>query len=189
MSVKRCLACHEIIKEDICPRCKSTEFVITDDGGSRVLARSLCKIQKPDVKKTVLAKAFNTTKSWKDEYRRSILHEIEICVASYSYEFEKEVIKQKAETIVKVCEADALSFDKVNWLDQNFARIDTNRTLELTVSIQKKGNEIKKKKLSIEAPKVKNFWKIGVRLEEGLRIRLLMGDDSNYTMTEFVDLI
>lgn len=190
MNAKRCLACHGIINtESRCPKCGSTEYIITDKAGSRILARSLCKIHKTDVSKTVLMKEFEKTKSWKDEYRKSMLHEIEICIIGYSYEFKGGSVVKKAETSIKICGADELFYDKITWFNQKFARIDTNETQELAVSILKKGNGLKKQKLYFEVPNLKEFWKIGIKLEDGLRIRFVIGNDTVHTMTECMDIM
>ena len=190
MSTKRCLVCHGILDtENRCPKCGNTEYVITDDAGSRILARSLCRIHKDDVSKTVLVKEFEKVKSWKDAYRKSILHDIEICIIGYSYEFKDRSLKKKEELALKICEADELFYDNITWFNQKFARIDTNETQKLAVSIRKKGNELKQQKLYFEVPELKDFWKVGIKLEDGLRIRFVIGNDAVYTMTECMDLL
>lgn len=168
MSEKRCLACRSVLKgEADCPVCGNPDYIV------------------PNMRSEQLEKM----QGWADDYRRNKLNAIEINVYGYAHEMKDDKLVQKNVNLVKLCDAIELSFERITWLDQKFARIDTDETLELTVILTKVGKEIKKQVIPFKAPALKDFWHIGACLTEGLGVSFVIGNESNHVETESVPLI
>lgn len=168
MSEKRCLACHSILTgEADCPVCGNPDYIVPS-----MNPEHLKKMQ-----------------SWADDHRRSKLNAIEINVYGYSHEIQDNKLVQKSVEQVKLCDACELSFEKTFWLDQMFAPIITDETLQLTVVITKVGREIKRQELPFKAPALNELWHIGAYLTEGLGVGFVIGNEDVNVKTESVSLI
>ena len=74
-------------------------------------------------------------------------------------------------------------------MNENFARIDTDKELTLTVVLKKGGKDFKKQEISFKAPKVQDFWHIGAQLMEGLGVCLVIGNETTNVKTKSIALI
>lgn len=169
MSEKRCFACRMPLAGDTadCPVCGYPDYIV------------------PNMKPEMLKKM----QMWADDHRKDVLNGIEVDIYAYSHEMRDNKLRQKSVDIVKICDAQELSFDDIFWLNEKFARIDTDKELTLTVVIKKAGTEVKKQEFSFKAPDLKDFWYIGAQLTEGLGVRLIVGNDNTNVKMESIALI
>lgn len=168
MDEKRCLACHSVINgEADCPVCGYPDYIV------------------PNMKPELLEKL----QLLAEEHRKSKLDSIGISIYGYSHEMKDGKLVEKSISTIKVCDADTLSFDRITWLDQKFACIDTDEILKLIVVLTKAGNGIEKRELPFHAPALKDFWYIGAKLTEGLGVSLEIGNQENHVVVEGGSLI
>ncbi len=169
MSVRRCLACHSVLtgEEADCPVCGNPDYIVPN--------------MTPDKLKTV--------QSWADSHREGKLQGLEVYIYTYSHEMKDNKLVQKSVDTTKVCDAKVLSFEKVIWLDENFARIDTDKELKLTAVVKKAGKEFKKQEISFKAPALQDFWHIGAQLTDGLGVCLVIGNENTNVKTKSIALI
>ncbi len=169
MSIRKCLACHTTLTGDSadCPVCGNPDYIIPN-----MTAEALKKVQL-----------------WADSHREGKLQGMEVDIYTYSHEMKDNKLVQKSVDVTKVCDAVTLSFDKVVWLNENFARIDTNQDLKLTVVVKKDGKEWKKEEISFKAPALQDFWHIGAQMTEGLGVCLVIGNENTNVKTKSIALI
>lgn len=168
MSERRCLACHAILTGDAdCPVCGNPDYIVPNNN-----PETIQKIQR-----------------WADDYRAGKLNAVEIAVHAYAYEMQNDKLVEKSVETVPVCDAKELSFDEILWMNQKFARIESDRQMNLTVVILKGGREIKKQDVVFKAPALKDFWYLGTYLTEGLGVGFAIGNKDTYVKTESVSLI
>lgn len=169
MSIRKCLACRTILTgEDAdCPVCGNPDYIVPN--------------MTPNKLKTV--------QSWADDYREGKLQGMEVDIYTYSHEMKENKLVQKSVDITKVCDAKALSFEKIIWLDEKFARIDTDKDLKLTAVVKKDGKEFKKQEFSFKAPALQDFWHIGAQLTDGLGVCLVIGNENTNVKTKSIALI
>ncbi|MDD7390552.1 MAG: hypothetical protein PUG60_13050 [Lachnospiraceae bacterium] len=163
MSEKRCLACHSILNgEADCPVCGYPDYIV------------------PNMKPELLDKL----QAWAQDHRRSRLESVTVSIYGYSHEMQDGKLSEKSISTVKVCDADALSFDKITWLDQKFAYIDTDEILKLVFVLSRSGGETEKRELPFHAPDLKDFWYIGAKLTEGLGVEFAIGNQETYVTVD-----
>lgn len=168
MNERRCLACHAILTGDAdCPVCGNPDYIISNNN-----PETLKKIQ-----------------GWADDYRAGKLNAVEIAIHAYTYEMRNDRLEEKSVETVPICDAKALTFDEILWNNQKFARIDSDRQMNLTVVILKGGREIKKQDVVFKAPLLNDFWQIGAYLTEGLGVGFAIGNNESYVKTASISLI
>lgn len=169
MKEKRCYACHSLLTGNVadCPVCGFPDIIIPN--------------MTPDRLKQV--------QMWADSHREEMLQNMEINIYAYSHEMKDNKLVQKSVDVVKVCDAKVLSFDNIVWLDENFARVDTEQELKLTVIIEKDGKEFKKENISFKAPALKDFWHVGAQLTDGMNVSLVIGNHNTNVKTKSIALI
>lgn len=169
MSDRICLACHSPLTGDEadCPICGNPDYIVPD--------------MTSDKRKKV--------QSWADAHREGLLAGIEVGVYTYSHEMKDGKLVQKDVITTKICDADALDFDRVFWLDEKFAQIDTDQSLQLTVVIKKSEQIIRQQEISFLPPAQKEFWQIGAQLTAGLGVKFLIGNAGTNVDTESIALI
>lgn len=169
MSDRRCLACHTVLtgEEADCPVCGNPDYIVPN-----MTPDKLAKVQL-----------------WADNHRVGKLQGLEVDIYTYSHEMKDNKLVQKSVETTKVCDAKELSFEKIVWLDENFARIDTDKELKLTVVVKMDGKECKKQEISFKAPALQDFWHIGAQLTEGLGVCLVIGNENTNVKTKSIALI
>lgn len=168
MNKERCLACRAVLVGDAnCPVCGHADYISLSTNS--------------EVDKKVLELAEN--------YREAKLKDIKISIYAYAYEMRDGKLVEKSTETVFVCAGTDLAFDKIYWLEKKFARIETEREMNLTVVITKNNSVIAQQDVFFRAPKLEDFWYLGAELSEGLGVKFAIGNKDNYVKTGSISLI
>lgn len=121
------------------------------------------------------------------EYREMKLGGISISFTAYKYGEVDGCIKEIAADKVKIADAVSLKYDKTVWMDEQFARIDTDREMDIELILD--GEKQKKMNLKFKPPKMEDFWRVGIRMIEGFQAVIRIGNEKVYTETAPFSLI
>ena len=97
------------------------------------------------------------------------------------------VVETMTDHKVKLVDASNLVYQKTIWFGENFARVDTTRTMDLDLVID--GPTSKKVKLQFKAPKLEDFWKIGICMKEGFCASVKIGNEKTFVETDTFSVI
>ena len=169
MSINSCYACHTVLDEEkaACPVCGMPRL--------RVIG------ENEDAK--------NMIKKIAEEHRQNKLQDATISILAYEYEENEGKLREKAVHTIEIAKALELVYGETTWFSGKFARIDSNREMELSVVIKKSGSELTTINLQFIPPKMEDFWYIGVKLIEGFCIVFQIGNEQVHTQTEKISLI
>lgn len=107
---------------------------------------------------------------------------------AYSHEKKNGQLVEKDVILVPLFDAADLSFDSFEWLSENFARVDTDETLILNLTLVTQNGE-KDVDLPFKAPALDDFWHIGAKLIPGLKVQIAIGNENIHTLLDPVPLI
>lgn len=161
MMKNRCYGCYAKLKpgKAVCEVCKMADIhIVGDDSEGIKMKENLGR-----------------------EYREMKLGGITISFTAYQYGEVDGNIKVIATDKVKIAEAISLVYDKTIWLDEKFARIDADKELEMELTLE--GEKPKKVNLKFRSPELEDFWHVGIRLIEGFRAVICIGNEQVHTET------
>lgn len=167
MIENRCYACYSKLEEGKadCGVCGMTSFKVVGDN----------------------KEAADMIKKLGDEYRAEKLKGITISLVAYEYENAGGKLREKASHKMKLMDAGELRYQETIWNDENYATIETDRAMDLDLVID--GKTSKNVKLQFKAPKLDDFWHVGICMKEGFEVFLKIGNEKNFVETESFSII
>lgn len=145
-----------------CPRCGFPPILLTDDSPETRAA----------LRQTV------------EEYRKQLLGEFSVYVTAYIYEKTSGSLDEKGEQRILVADSGRLLPGAEIWSDLVF---EISEELLLQGEIEQNG-EKKPFSLRMEPPARSGQWRLGARMDEELRIALLVGGSEGVSVSEPVAL-
>ena len=162
----KCCVCGKEYEEKAvgaCPRCGFPSILMTDDSPEMQEA----------LRQTV------------EEYRKQLLGEFSVYVRAYEFEKTSEELTEKGERRILIAGSGQLAPGKAVWSDLLFGVSD-----ELVLSVElEKNEETRAFTLKMLPPGRKDSWRAGAMLDDELRLRLLVGDEEEPSVSDPVELI
>ncbi len=128
-------------------------------------------------------------KKMADEYGKKKRKGIRIGITAYGYCMDNEELKLDKTEEIFLAWADELSMGKIVWCEKDFARIDSDETVSLHVSVKKEGKDVVFQDVKIKLPRIQGFCHVGVELKEGFQVELILGNETIYERSERLDLL
>lgn len=122
----------------------------------------------------------------KRSFAQQKLGSISLEIKVYDYTIERGNITEN-EVSVKAANASELVLNEIKWLDTEFYGTSDKLTTEIEFCI-KKDDDVKSFNLPMELPAAEKL-RIGVLLDDGLKVKLAVGDKNNYVLSESMSLI
>lgn len=123
------------------------------------------------------------------EYREKKLSGIRLSVTSYRYKRKGEHLEPgKTEEVFLTDRIGELSPGEILWKDEKFARIDGGEPLKITLLIDREG-ERRQAELPMTAPAAKGFWQVGLMMETGFAVRVVVGNAASHSCSDKTPLI
>lgn len=123
------------------------------------------------------------------EYRQKKLGPISLSLQSYRYKREGEQLKpgEMEEVFLtdRVCD---LSPGEILWKGEKFAHIDGGEPLNVTLLIDREG-ERRREALPMTAPAAEGFWQVGIMMETGFAVRVVVGNAASHSCSDKTPLI
>lgn len=122
------------------------------------------------------------------EYRKNKLKGIQTGITIFSYQFKDGSLQESGSRELVLTDApEEMEPGETVWSAQEFARLDAGEPITLEAFRKgKSGSE--QYELQLTAPDLDRCWHVGVRMEEGFRIRFLVGDEDAYAESEQISL-
>lgn len=119
------------------------------------------------------------------EYRKQHMIAAKIGMKAYFYaETEDGSIDLREEREIILCEdISQAKRGEILWNPQKFGALEAGRPMTLYV-FRRQGVETKSWKVDLTAPETKGCWQVGIRVEDGLRFRVFVGDQENHTESD-----
>lgn len=167
MTENRCYACYAKIEEGKadCSVCGMPNLKVVGDN-----EKAVAMIQKLG-----------------EEHRQEKLKGISISLIAYEHERVDGKLREKATHKVKIADASNLTYQKTFWFGEKFARVDTQRTMDLDLVID--GPTSKKVNFKFKAPKLEDFWRIGICMKEGFCASVKIGNEQAFVETDTFSMI
>lgn len=118
------------------------------------------------------------------EHRFKILNNISIKIKLYHYKImDDDNVQETAVEYVTIANAFDLVDQAIHWFYMEFERLESNREIDIELNIVQ--NEASKMmKISVRPDNVIGHSKIGICMCKGFQIRLAVGDEENYVLSE-----
>lgn len=130
-----------------------------------------------------------------ESYRKEIREDISIGIIVYSYQRNSEnKLEVKSENRIVLSEKlKSGVLGAIQWYGEKFARIDAGEEMVLKLFVQNGNKEEMKKEVRLKAPDWGAvFWKVGIREEEKLHFRFVLGavgDDSKIVESDSISMV
>lgn len=123
-------------------------------------------------------------KGMAEEYAESQGLDAKIGLTVYTYRMtEGQLSEDERQELILVENYLEARIGRILWNQREFARIDPGTSVTLTGFLQKSGRK-KTWEVTVKAPDAEGLWRVGIRREEGLRFRLLVGNDRSVVESE-----
>ena len=159
----RCICCRSPVSEKMvcCPRCG---FPLL--GGDRENRRRIA-----------------------GDYRKKLLGGTVLFIRHYYYDYDGNGDLQELKSeYVRAANADELPPEGVLWLPTEFAPLAQGRDVELDIQIQN-GSRVRSSVLTVAAGKLDRLTQLGFYSDEGLCVRLAVGDGNQTVLSDSVPLL
>lgn len=159
----RCVCCRSPIGETMvcCSRCGFPQL-----GGSREIRRRIA-----------------------GDYRQKLLGGTVLFVRQYFYDYDGNGDLQELKSeYVRAANADELPQEGVLWLKNEFAPLAPGRDVELDIQIQN-GSRLRSAVLTVAAGGLERMTQLGFYSDEGLCVRLAVGDGNQTVLSDSVPLL
>lgn len=123
-----------------------------------------------------------------NDFRRKKLEGISVGIVAYKYAMKDGELKLDKENRIEVFHCDEISPNETIWYEERFARVETEETVTLKMFVQR-GDSRQLFEFDFKVPQIKGFWYIGLKMENGFKARLLLGDREVYEMSAPFSLV
>lgn len=120
-----------------------------------------------------------------EKYKKSKLGDISIDLISHRYVIENGEFKDYHTESVKIADAVELVPDKIVWLKKSFYGSESDKTIVVEVCVGK--NEKTYYDFSFNIKKTDDL-NIGVKMVNGLKARIAVGNEESYVLSEEFDI-
>ena len=114
------------------------------------------------------------------DYLKQKLEGIAIGIMAYGYVMSDDGLKLDQTAEVEVAQAAELEPGQPVWAGEDFQRLDEEGEVSIH-AFARKNDRTKTWELPVKLPKIAGACHIGIRLDAGLKGRMLLGDRSSYT--------
>lgn len=112
----------------------------------------------------------------------------DLCVVSYSYKWNEAKSRLEMDKKEELKLADGVDcYPGMKWTSQAFGQLPAGKDITLEISYKFRGA---KKKLSCTIPTVQcdDFWKVGMVIDQSLKLKIFLGTEKNHTESSAFDL-
>ena len=112
----------------------------------------------------------------------------ELSVVSYSYRWNEAKSRLEMDKKEEIKLADGVEcYPGLKWTSQNFGQMSAGQEITLELTYKFKG---RKKKLSCTIPTVQceDFWKLGMVIDQNLKLKLFLGTEKTQTQSAALEL-
>lgn len=158
----KCLVCGLELDDELvrCPRCKFYVPGATDDSEeSRKRIKELA-----------------------DEYRRKYWSAAKVFLEVYTNAVKDDKVVTVKTDELFIGETDKINDGEIAWNGEKFARLHGD--CQLNIVVDREGEARKKLKLSVENPKISNYWHVGLKKQSDDRYCITVGSNSKYAESE-----
>lgn len=121
-------------------------------------------------------------------YKNKILGNIQaIGIKTYTYRFKEGVVAKNSENRNEIATGKSC-FNTWVWTQEGFAQNKGMKKLVLGLYIKTKDQGIKDFTVSIPCPEQDDFWQVGIRIDENLRLCVALGTREQYNQVNDLDL-
>lgn len=123
------------------------------------------------------------------EYRTDKIQDISVGIMAYKYDIDPAGnVTEKGTEYVKLADADSLEYGEVLWLDKQFERIESNRSISIDICVSKGGSETVVN-VEVTPDEAIDCGGVGLFLDSGFAVRLAVGNKDVFFLTEPVSLL
>lgn len=162
---KKCQCCGAEITGSRCDYCGFREIIDMDESGTELLHALVSSHKK-----------------------RLIDGITDISVVTYLYEWDakKTALEKKNKEVLKLADGTDC-YRNIYWAKQDFGQMVSVKKIELELSYRFNGNE---KQLTVSLPSVTcdDFWKLGLVIDEALKLQVFLGTKKNHVKSELLAL-
>jgi hypothetical protein len=113
-------------------------------------------------------------------YRSEYLKNFDFGVVSYYWKDENGTMVLDRTERMSFGTGDIIS-ETATWLEQKFARLDTDEPLTVELSVSKGGEAYASKQIQLDCLREKELQQIGIVMNHNLQVSLVLKNDSNQT--------
>lgn len=162
---KKCQCCGAELNGSKCAYCGFREIIDMDESGTELL-------------RTIVS-----------SHKKRVIEGItDISVVSYLYEWnaKRAALEKKKREVIKLADGTDCYLNDY-WAKQDFGQMPAEKVIRLEISYYVNGNE---KQLTVTLPSVScdDFWKLGLHIDETLRLQIFLGTKKNHTSSEWLAL-
>lgn len=118
------------------------------------------------------------------QFRNAMLKDISIAVKTYQYRYNNDGdLEEEKSDYVTVAQAPELKFGEIVWFGDEFRKLEVYRKIDIEISVRKE-NETSHFTLQAAPDSALSCSKLGLFLDEGLLVRLAVGNQEHYVLTE-----
>lgn len=163
----KCLACGAELNSgvSVCPICSYHAI--------------LSSVNTDEAKKILKEKGKN--------YRYKKVENADIKIKTYSYKEKNGEIVLDKEEYLPIDGWEKSDINGIHWCTYEFARVE--RAFDMTVLVKKCDGSEKEHTVQLQCPGTEELWKIAVKLVEGMKVKLLVGNEKKYVESMAIDLI
>lgn len=160
-----CQCCGGEMQGNRCPYCGFVEIIDLDSSGTKFV------------------------KSMAASHKEQLVAAItDLSIISYRYKWNpaKSRLEMSKKEELKLADG-AECYPSMRWTSQNFGQMPAGKDITLDISYKFKG---KKKQLSCTLPTVQcnDFWKVGMVIDQALKLRVFVGTEAKNTQSPALDL-
>ncbi len=123
------------------------------------------------------------------QFRRQRLDGCSVAVKLYYYtpDSSGNLSEQKTE-FVRVADALSLNYHEIKWLSEEFNPPDITRDIELTVRVDRPSSSVEKT-VTAHVTNTLRCSRLGLYADEGLTLRMAVGDQDAYVLSDALSLV
>lgn len=128
------------------------------------------------------------TQTLVEETRKSYLGDVSVMMLTYRCDTENGLFEEKSKEYTKLFDAMELTYGDTLWFEKDYESVECDEPINVDVRVCRSDVSVDYT-LSVIPDRMVNLGKIGVRLEDGFKARIVVGSESCSASSEEFSLI
>ncbi len=123
-----------------------------------------------------------------DDTKNSYLADVSVMMLTYRCDTENGLFEEKSKEYTKLFDALQLSYGETLWFDKDYESVECDEPINVDIRVCHADVSVDYT-LSVIPERMVNLGKIGIRLEDGFKARIVVGSDTANACSEEFSLI